>query len=210
MAIVGPMAEPTSASPVAAQVALSLPDWAAEELAANLARPFVTVEERVAFTIALARRNFEHDTGGPFGAAVFEEDTGRLVSIGVNRVVSLRCSSAHAEVVALSLAQRAVGTHDLGCSGHPVRQLVVNWCPCAMCCGAVVWSGIRSLAVAGSGPELEQITGFDEGPIHPSWAAELTRRGIRVIDGVLRAEACEMFRDFARSGRPVYNARAGS
>jgi tRNA(Arg) A34 adenosine deaminase TadA len=197
------------ASSPATHFELDLPDWAADQLGAHMARPFPTVEERVAFTIALARQNFERDTGGPFGAAVFEEDSGRLVSIGVNRVVPLGCSSAHAEVMALSLAQRALGTHDLGCPGHPARQLVVNWCPCAMCCGAVVWSGIRSLAIAGSGPELEQITGFDEGPIHPSWASELTRRGIRVVDGVLRAEACRMFSDFARSGRPVYNARGG-
>ena len=198
-----------SLSSPAARIELDLPDWAVDELAANVTRPFTTVEERVAFTIALARQNFERDTGGPFGAAVFDDETGLLVSIGVNRVVPLRCSSAHAEVMALSLAQQALGTHDLGRPGHPVRQLVVNWCPCAMCCGALVWSGIRSLAIAASGPELEQITGFDEGPIHPSWADELTRRGIRVTDGVLRAEACQMFRDFARSGRPVYNARAG-
>jgi len=188
---------------------LSLPDWAAAELAAHATAPFTTVEERVRLTIALARKNFELDTGGPFGAAVFDDDTGRLVSIGVNRVVPMGCSVAHAEVMALSLAQRALGTHDLGGPGQPARQLVVNWCPCAMCCGAVVWSGIRSIVIAGSGPELEQITGFDEGPIHPDWAGELTRRGVRVTDGVLREETRQMFLDFAKSGRPVYNARQG-
>jgi tRNA(Arg) A34 adenosine deaminase TadA len=190
-------------------IELSLPDWAAAELAARAPHPMNTVEERVRFTIALARTNFERDTGGPFGAAVFEEDTGRLVSVGVNRVVPLRCSSAHAELMALSLAQRIVGTHDLGGPGQPARQLVVNWCPCAMCCGAVVWSGVRSVVIAGSGPELERVTGFDEGPIHPDWAGELTRRGVRLTDGVLREESLQMFADFATSGRPVYNARQG-
>jgi len=196
-------------SPLVTQFALSLPGWAADELPELLARVFATVEERVALTIALGRQNFERDTGGPFGAAVFESDTGRLVSIGVNRVVPMGCSTAHAEIMALGLAQQVVGTHDLGGVGQPQRQLVVNWCPCAMCCGAVVWSGVRSLVIAGSGPELEQTTGFDEGPIHPDWAGELTRRGIHVTDGILRAESCQMFRDFARSGRTVYNARRG-
>ena len=186
-----------------------MPDWAAAELVARASQPFITVEERVRFTIALGRANFERDTGGPFGAAVFEENSGRLLSVGVNRVVPLRCSSAHAELMALSLAQRTVGTHDLGAPGHPARQLVVNWCPCAMCCGAVVWSGVRSIVIAGSGPELERVTGFDEGPIHPDWAGELTRRGVRVTDGVLRDESLQMFADFASSGRPVYNARQG-
>jgi len=182
---------------------LTLPDWAAAELA-RLPDTFPDVEDRVRLTIDLARTNFQRDTGGPFAAAVFEEETGRLVSIGVNRVVPSGCSSAHAESMALSLAQRSLGTYDLG---RPAHQLVVNWCPCAMCCGAVVWSGVRSLVIAGSGPELELLTGFDEGPIHPSWADELVRRGIQVVDGVLRAEACAMFDEFARSGRIVYNAR---
>jgi tRNA(Arg) A34 adenosine deaminase TadA len=188
---------------------LTLPDWAAAELTAQAQRRFATGDDRMRLVIGLARRNFEQDTGGPFAAAVFDDPAGRLIAIGVNRVVSMRCSSAHAEVMALSLAQQAAGTHDLGGAGQPRHQLVVNWCPCAMCCGAVVWSGVRALVVAGSGPELERITGFDEGPIHPDWAAELTRRGVEVTDGVLRDEACAMFQSFAASGRPVYNARQG-
>jgi tRNA(Arg) A34 adenosine deaminase TadA len=194
---------------LAASFELGLPDWAAAGLATHQTTAFPSIEDRVRLTIALARTNFERDTGGPFAAAVFEEQSGRLVSVGVNRVVPMRCSSAHAEVMALSLAQRVIGTHDLGAAGQPSHQLVVNWCPCAMCCGAVVWSGVRSLVIAGSGPELEAITGFDEGPIHPDWLGELTRRGVAVTDGVLRDETFAMFRAFAASGRQVYNARQG-
>lgn len=156
-----------------------------------------------------ARSNFERDTGGPFAAAVFEEESGRLVSLGVNRVVPGQCSSAHAEIVALSLAQRLLGSFDLGAPGLPAHQLVVNWRPCAMCFGAVPWSGVRSLVIAGSGPELDALTGFDEGPIHPEWKAELERRGIQVTEGVLRAETWAVFEDFAKSGRLVYNGRRG-
>jgi tRNA(Arg) A34 adenosine deaminase TadA len=188
---------------------LSLPDWAADELATQAPRRFATLEDRMRLVIDLARTNFELDTGGPFAAAVFDETAGRLVAIGVNRVVPMRCSSAHAEVMALSLAQQAKGTHDLGGAGQPPHQLVVNWCPCAMCCGAVLWSGVRTLVTAGSGPELEEITGFDEGPIHPDWSGELSRRGVHVVDAVLREETCAMFRRFASSGRAVYNARQG-
>jgi tRNA(Arg) A34 adenosine deaminase TadA len=188
---------------------LGLPDWAAAELAAHAQRKFPSVEERMRLVIELARTNFQRDTGGPFAAAVFDDASAQMVALGVNRVVPMRCSSAHAEVMALSLAQRATGTHDLGGPGQPAYQLVVNWCPCAMCCGAVLWSGVRSLVIAGSGPDLERITGFDEGPIHPTWAAELTRRGVTVRDGVLRDEACAMFQQFAASGRAVYNARQG-
>ena len=193
---------------VALKFELGLPEWAPAALAASPER-FGSVEDRMRWVIGLGRTNFERDTGGPFAAAVFEEATGRLVSMGVNRVVPSGCSSAHAEVMALSLAQRALGTHDLGGPGQPAHQIVVNWCPCAMCCGAICWSGVRAVVIAGSGPELEQLTGFDEGPIHPTWADELRQRGISVVDGLLRDEALESFRHFAQSGRPVYNARKG-
>ena len=129
--------------------------------------------------------------------------------VGVHRVVPRSCSSAHAEVVALSLAQQSIGGHDLGGPGQPAHQIVVNWAPCAMCCGAICWSGVRSVVIAGSGPEMEELTGFDEGPLHPQWASELRRRGIAVRDGLLRGESLEAFRQFATSGRAVYNARQG-
>ena len=197
-----------NAGRVASVFELSLPDWAAERLT-RASEPFATLEDRMRWVIDLARTNFQLDTGGPFAAAVFEQETGRLVSMGVNRVVSGRCSSAHAEVMALSLAQRALDTHDLGGPGMPVHRIVVNWCPCAMCCGAIAWSGVRSVVIAGSGPDMEELTGFDEGPLHPAWADELRRRGIEVTDGLLRAEACDAFRLFAASGRLVYNGRQG-
>jgi tRNA(Arg) A34 adenosine deaminase TadA len=192
---------------VATRFELSLPDWASESLAA--APVLFEDEARMRWVIELSRTNFEQDTGGPFAAAVFEEATGRVVSLGVNRVVPGSCSSAHAEVMALSLAQQAIGGHDLGGPGQPAHQIVVNWAPCAMCCGAICWSGARSVLIAGSGPEMEELTGFDEGPLHPHWAAELRRRGIAVRDGLLRDESLAAFRQFATSGRPVYNARQG-
>jgi tRNA(Arg) A34 adenosine deaminase TadA len=187
---------------------LSLPDWAIEEHK-NLPPVMPTLEERMAHVIRFSRLNFERGTGGPFAAGVFERDTGRLVVIGVNRVVPLHCSSAHAEVMTLSLAQHMLGTHDLGGPGMPAYQLVVNWRPCAMCYGAVLWSGVRSLVLAGSGPELEAVTGFDEGPIHPEWDKELEKRGVELVNNLLKDETMKVFHDFAASGALVYNGRRG-
>jgi tRNA(Arg) A34 adenosine deaminase TadA len=187
---------------------LTLPDWAVDELK-KLPSHMPTLEERMAVVLRFSRLNFERGTGGPFAAGVFERDSGRLVVIGVNRVVPSNCSSAHAEVMALSLAQHILGTYDLGGAGMPDHQLVVNWRTCAMCYGAVIWSGIRSLVLAGDGPELEEITGFDEGPIHPEWDKELAKRGIELVRDVLHDQSVQIFRDFAASGSLVYNARLG-
>jgi tRNA(Arg) A34 adenosine deaminase TadA len=183
-----------------------LPEWMAEQLY-SLPEYFDTAEKRMALILQFARQNAAENTGGPFAAGVFESLTGRLVAIGVNRVVPTSCSSAHAEIVAISLAQCRLGVYDLGGPGQPVHELVVNWRPCAMCFGAVLWSGIRKLTIAGSGPELETLTGFDEGPIHPQWLDEMTKRGIAFQEGVLREDALALFRWFSTSGRSVYNAR---
>ena len=128
-----------------------------------------TVEDRMRLVNDAARRNFELGTGGPFAAAVFESVSGKLVAVGVNRVLATGYTSAHAEVICLSLAQAAVGKYDLGAPGDPVRQIVVNWRPCQMCLGSVLWSGVREMVLAGEGPELEALTGFDEGVVAHDW-----------------------------------------
>jgi len=190
------------------QFTLTMPDWADEELR-KLPDTLPTVEDRMAAVIRFSRLNIEHGTGGPFAAGVFERESGKPLMIGVNRVMAHQISSAHAEVMTLSLAQQMLGTYDLGGPNLPVYQFVVNWRPCAMCFGATLWSGIRSLVIAGSGPELEHITGFDEGPVHPEWKAELAKRGIELIEDVLKEEAMAVYRQFADSQSFVYNARLG-
>ncbi|CAK8716866.1 hypothetical protein KKHLCK_06005 [Candidatus Electrothrix laxa] len=189
-------------------VALDLPAWAIAALN-DLPEHLPSDEERMRAVLSFARINFQRKTGGPFAAGVFERDSGRLIVIGVNRVLPCTCSSAHAEITALSLAQKLLGAYDLGAAGLPAYQLVVNWRPCSMCFGAVLWSGIRSLVIAGTGSELEAITGFDEGPLHPEWRAELAQRDIALRENILRQEAVEVFQEFSAEGGFVYNARLG-
>ena len=191
------------------EIMLTLPEWAVEELG-KMPQVIPSLEERVAAVVRLSQLNVDNDTGGPFAAAVFETVSGRLVSVGVNRTVPCNCSSAHAEIMALSLAQKKLGAFDLGGPGLPAHQLVVNWLPCLMCYGAVLWSGVTSLVVAGCGPKMEEITGFDEGPRPPNWEDELKKRGIEFKDGILRDEALRVFRDFAAKGGLVYQSRLGS
>lgn len=202
------MSHPTAHSATPFRLCLDLPDWAIAELQ-ELPEHLPTLQSRMAAVIRFARLNFLRQSGGPFAAGVFERDSGRLIVIGVNRVMPLNCSSAHAEIMALSLAQRQLGVYDLGGPGLPAHQLVVNWSPCAMCFGAVLWSGVRSLVIAGAGPEVEQITGFDEGPMPADWRLELATRGIALTEDILREEALADFRIFAASQAIVYNSRQG-
>ena len=57
---------------------------------------------------------------------------------------------------------------------------------------------------------MEAITGFDEGPMPRAWRAELTQRGIELVEGILRQEALADFQAFADSNALVYNGRQGS
>lgn len=194
--------------PLPDTLTLAMPGWFVDH-AAGLTERVEAVTERMAVVNGLARRNVEEGTGGPFAAGVFERDSGRVVSLGVNRVVGERCSVAHAETMALGLAQRALDTWDLGGPGLPAHQLVVNWRPCAMCFGSVVWSGVVDLVIAGEGAEVERITGFDEGPIHPTWRDELAARGIALTVGIGHDDAIATFEAYRASGAPVYNGRGG-
>lgn len=135
------------ASALATTFGAQLPSWVLSELAA-VPETLPTDEDRVRLANRLAERNHREDTGGPFAALVVETTTGRLVSAGVNLVLTSGLSSTHAEVVALSLAQTRLGAWDLGAPGGPDLELVVNWRPCAMCYGAAMWSGVRRLLIA--------------------------------------------------------------
>ncbi len=156
--------------------------------------------------IDLARENVRRDTGGPFGAAVFDRDSGRLIAPGVNIVVPACWSGGHAEMVAFALAQQAFRTHDLGGHGMPFCELFSSTEPCAMCLGAAPWSGIRRLVCAAADEDARRV-GFDEGPKPDDWVAGLEQRGIAVRSGVLKNEAVAVLRDYADQGKPIYNAR---
>lgn len=190
------------------EISITLPDWVKLEIE-KIPSSIPLLIDRIHFVIKLSRLNVEHGTGGPFAAAVFEKESGRIISVGVNRVTPLNLSALHAEIVALSMAQKKLETYDLGGAGIPPMQLVVNWRPCVMCYGAVLWSGVRSLVIAGSGPELESITGFDEGPMHPEWRRELMERGVELIEGGETEAVCKVFNDYMKRGLPVYNGRTG-
>lgn len=188
-------------------IQLEIPQWLLASLQ-ELPKAIDDVQARVQMILDLARLNLKHETGGPFAAGVFEKQTGKIVAIGVNLVVATHCSSAHAEIVAISLAQQQLRSYDLGGAGMPHHQLVVNAQPCAMCVGAIHWSGLRSVIFAATREQVEKLTGFDEGPVHPNWRQEFERRGIKVESGMLENEACQAFREFKSSGGLVYNSRA--
>lgn len=186
------------------ELRLELPGWLREVIASDDGL-LDSVEAKMQFVVDLARRNINEKSGGPFAAAVFETDTGRLVAPGVNIVETQNCSIAHAEMMAIALAQQTVGCYDLG-SDSVSRELITSTEPCAMCLGAIPWSGVRRVVCAARGDDACAI-GFDEGAKPANWAAALQERHIEVVRDVLRPQARAVLQHYRDSGGAIYNGR---
>lgn len=182
-------------------VELALPDWLDD--ATMTFDGYSDDAERMAGVIDLARRNVDEGTGGPFSAAIFETATGRLIAAGVNVVVPTNAAIAHAETMAVAAAGQALGSFDLG--AHSPTSLFASTEPCVMCLGVTVWSGVSRLACAGRDEDAREI-GFDEGPKHPDWVAELERRGIAVERDLERSSSIDVLRHYLATGGDIYNA----
>jgi len=183
---------------------IKLPGWV-NTIIPELKTVYATVEERMQLVIELAAQNIKHD-GGPFGAAVFERRTGKLIAPGINLVMQTNCSVVHAEIVAIILAQQKVKNFDLGAEGLPEYELVTSTEPCAMCLGALPWSGINSL-ICGARDEDARNIGFDEGEKPEQWVEALEGRSIEVTRDILRLEAKSILQRYIDQGGIIYNGR---
>ncbi len=184
---------------------MHLADWI-ERFLADSGLLYPTVEERMQLAIRLAQLNIQNGTGGPFGAGVFDCQSGRLVAVGVNRVESLNCSIAHAEIMAIAIAQRVTGCYDLAGEAGVTYELVTSIEPCAMCLGAIPWSGVRNV-VCGAREEDARAIGFDEGPKPDNWVKAFEDRGISVRRDILREPAKAVLLEYSERGGLIYNAR---
>jgi guanine deaminase len=95
--------------------------------------PHMSNETHMRRAIALSLEKMRAGLGGPFGAVVVQR--GAIVAEGFNQVTTLLDPTAHAEVVAIRLACRALGKFDLsGC------EIFASCEPCPMCLSAIYWA----------------------------------------------------------------------
>ena len=96
--------------------------------------------------------------GGPFGAVVVKD--GRIIAEGYNQVTSNNDPTAHAEVVAIREACKALESFTLeGC------DIYSNCEPCPMCLAAIYWARLRWLYYANTREDAALI-GFDDDLIY--------------------------------------------
>jgi tRNA(adenine34) deaminase len=125
----------------------------------------------------------------PVGAVVYLGD--RLLGEGRNRREALADPTAHAEVLALREAARALGVWRLdGCT------LAATLEPCPMCAGALVNARVARLVYAAPDPKMGCVD-----TLHRLCTEPRFNHRLEVVSGLRAAEAGELLRDFFRERR---------
>lgn len=108
--------------------------------------------------IELAQTGVDQALGGPFGCVIAKD--GKIIGEGNNRVTSTNDPTAHAEVVAIRNACRALGAFQLdGCSVYTSCE------PCPMCLGAIYWARAEHIYIACNRTDAAG-AGFDDAFIY--------------------------------------------
>ena len=139
---------------------------------------------------ALAEARSAGDAGEvPIGAVVVVD--GEIVARGQNRVLRDLDPTAHAEMVAMRVAARAIGNYRLlECELHVTLE------PCAMCAGAMIHARLKRLVYGARDPKAGAAGSVLEVLNHPRLNHQMV-----VTGGVLDEECGELLREFFRQRR---------
>ena len=151
-------------------------------------------EEWMKQAIDLAIESVRAGRGGPFGALVVKD--GEMISTGVNLVTAGNDPTAHAEIVAIRGACRALRSFHLeGC------ELYASCEPCPMCLGAIYWARLTAYYFASPRSAAAE-AGFDDAFISEQLKLPAERRAIPGRHLSLE-NASEPFLKWARSNQKL-------
>jgi len=129
----------------------------------------------------------------PIGCVVVHEPTGTVIGRGSNRREIERDPLAHAEILAMREAARALGHWRLvDCT------LVVTLEPCPMCAGAIVNARVPRLVYGCDDPKAGAVR-----TLYQLCNDERLNHRVEVESGVLAEECSELLRSFFRAQRAM-------
>jgi len=120
----------------------------------------------------------------PVGAVVV--CGGKIVGRGGNRNLADNDPTAHAEIVALREAARAIGNHRL-----TECEMFATIEPCAMCAGAMVHARLRRLVYGADDPKAGAVRSALQVLNHPRLNHQM-----EITAGVLAARCSELLQSF--------------
>lgn len=123
----------------------------------------------------------------PVGAVVVIND--KVIGRGHNMTETLNDVTAHAEIIAITAAQNALGGKVL-----PDCTLYVTLEPCPMCAGAIGWARVRRIVWGADDPKGGVRTYYrpERLPFHPKSLIET---------GLLADESATLLKSFFRARR---------
>jgi len=144
--------------------------------------------------IELSLRNVREGKGGPFAAIIVKD--GKVIARRANLVTSTNDPTAHAEIVAIREACRALKSFQLdGC------EMYTSCEPCPMCMGAIYWARPGRVYFGNTRKDAARI-GFDDSFIYSELTRSLSRRKIPLIQ-CMREEALVAFREWERKADKI-------
>jgi tRNA(Arg) A34 adenosine deaminase TadA len=146
--------------------------------------------------IELAVENVRAAKGGPFGAVIVKD--GRIIAEGTNLVTSTNDPTAHAEIVAIREACRALGRfHLTGC------EIYTSCEPCPMCLAAIYWARLEKVFFGGTRADAVA-SGFDDESIYHEIETPLSDRRLPMVQ-LMRDDALRAFEAWTQAeGRIDY------
>ena len=144
--------------------------------------------------IALSAEMMRAGKGGPFGAVIVKD--GSIIAEGHNMVTSANDPTAHAEIVAIRAACRALNSFSLeGC------RIYTSCEPCPMCLGAIYWARLDRIFFANTRADAAAI-GFDDSHIYDEIPLPLEHRSVP-MRRLLKRDALAVFREWDRMPNKV-------
>ncbi|MEI6435854.1 MAG: nucleoside deaminase [Bacteroidota bacterium] len=134
-----------------------------------------------------AFNSVRNNMGGPFGAVVVK--AGKIIGKGGNRVSSTNDPTAHAEIVAIREACKAINSFDLSGS-----ELYTTCEPCPMCLSAIYWANIKEVFFSSTRHQAAEI-GFQDNHIYEELSLHPEERKIPFIP-VNHDLANQLFREW--------------
>jgi tRNA(Arg) A34 adenosine deaminase TadA len=134
--------------------------------------------------IRLATENVLSGNGGPFGCVIVRN--GQVIATGVNRVTADNDPTAHAEVTAIRVACRKLGSFQLS-----ECEVYTSCEPCPMCLAALYWARCAAIYFGNTAADAAAI-GFDDHFLYEELKLPITERTIPTTP-LLGSEAITSF-----------------
>ena len=135
--------------------------------------------------IKLSFENISNMRGGPFGALIVKDNA--IIATGINEVIATNDPTAHATIIAIRNACKALGSFQLiGCTLYASSE------PCPMCLGALFWARPMMVYYGASSADAAAID-FDDLFMYEQIALPIQERALPMKQ-IMREEALEAFR----------------